>query len=33
MCNDWLVYWQENENGDFIPGTAVVLCDGEDYPQ
>jgi hypothetical protein len=33
ICNDWLVYWQEDENGDFIPGTAVVHCDGKDYPQ
>jgi hypothetical protein len=33
ICNDWLVYWQEDENGDFIPGTAVVHCDGVDYPQ
>jgi hypothetical protein len=33
MCNDWLVYWQEDENGNPIPGTAVVHCDGEDYPQ
>ena len=32
MCKDWLVYWEQDADGNPVPGTAVVHCDGEDTP-
>ncbi len=27
--NNWFAFWEEDENGDKVPGTTVVSCDGE----
>ena len=32
LCGDWLIWWEEDADGNFVPGTAIVECNGEEIP-